>query len=51
METAYILRQVLGTSTRSATARLVRKCLPMFDTITQEKLRAAFTNLAMEGTE
>jgi hypothetical protein len=51
VETAYILRQILGSSTRSATVRIIRKSLPMFDPLTQEKLRIAFSSLTLEETD
>jgi hypothetical protein len=40
-ETAYFLRQALSLATGPATARLVRKCLPLFGPQQQASLRAA----------
>lgn len=40
-ETTYFLRQVLGISTGPGTARLVRRCLPLFAPAQQASLRAA----------
>jgi hypothetical protein len=40
-ETAYFLRQALTIATRPEVARLVRRCLPLFDEPTQASLRAA----------
>jgi hypothetical protein len=41
VETAYFLRQCLSISDQSATARLVRRCLPDFAPAQQTSLRAA----------
>lgn len=40
-ETAYFLRQTLSLSTGQATARLVRRCMPLFTPEQQSSLRAA----------
>jgi hypothetical protein len=40
-ETAYFLRQTLTLSTGPATARLVRRCLPFFNSAQQDSLRVA----------
>ena len=40
-ETAYFLRQTLNMAAGSGTARLIRRCLPLFDPTQQASLRAA----------
>lgn len=40
-ETAYFLRQNLGVTARPATARMIRRCLPLFEPTLQTSLRAA----------
>jgi len=41
VETAYFLRQSLGIAVGQGTARLVRRCMPLFDTAQQTSLRSA----------
>lgn len=40
-ETAFFLRQSLGVTAQPATARMIRRCLPLFDVGLQTSLRAA----------
>lgn len=46
-ETAFFLRQILGSSTSETTARLVRRLLPQFDTTLQNSLRSALRHRNM----